>query len=312
MVTEFKHISVLLNECIEGLNIKPDGTYFDGTLGGGGHSKEILKRLTSGRLIAVDKDEDALRFAGERLKEYSAKTTFVHDDFKNVDEILERLGITELDGVLVDLGVSSWQIDNAERGFSYMQDAPLDMRMDQTQKLTAKDVVNGYSENELLRIIRDYGDERFAKNVATNVVRERKIQPIETTGQLANIVEHSIPTQYRWKYGNPCKRTFQAIRIEVNGELNRLDTAMKAFVAHLKRGGRLLVITFHSEEDRIVKNALKEMATGCTCDKSLPVCVCGRKEIIKFVVSKAILPSGGEQEDNPRSKSAKLRIIEKL
>ncbi|MEG2454211.1 MAG: 16S rRNA (cytosine(1402)-N(4))-methyltransferase RsmH, partial [Clostridia bacterium] len=230
----------------------------------------------------------------------------------NIEEILESLKINQIDGALIDLGVSSYQIDNGERGFSYMQDAPLDMRMNQSQYLTAFNVVNEYSEGELIKIITNYGDERFAKNIAANIVREREKQSIRTTGQLSNIVEHSIPTAFRWKYGNPCKRTFQAIRIEVNDELGNLDKAVNSFVEHLKSKGRMCVITFHSEEDRIVKRALKELATGCTCDKSLPVCVCGRKEKIKFVVNKAVLPTEGEQTANPRSKSAKLRIIEKI
>ncbi|MEG1791347.1 MAG: 16S rRNA (cytosine(1402)-N(4))-methyltransferase RsmH [Clostridia bacterium] len=312
MATEFKHISVLLEECIDGLMIKPDGIYVDGTLGGGGHSNEILKRLTTGRLVAIDKDEEAIIHSSERLKDYKDKITYIQDDFKNIEEILESLKINQIDGALIDLGVSSYQIDNGERGFSYMQDAPLDMRMNQSQYLTAFNVVNEYSEGELIKIITNYGDERFAKNIAANIVREREKQSIRTTGQLSNIVEHSIPTAFRWKYGNPCKRTFQAIRIEVNDELGNLDKAVNSFVEHLKSKGRMCVITFHSEEDRIVKRALKELATGCTCDKSLPVCVCGRKEKIKFVVNKAVLPTEDEQTANPRSKSAKLRIIEKI
>ncbi len=311
MDKEFSHISVLLKECIDGLEIKPDGTYVDCTLGGGGHSEQILKRLDGGRLVAIDKDEDALSFATERLKQYKDKVSFIHNDFKNIENILDDLRIDAIDGVLIDLGVSSYQIDNAERGFSYMQDAPLDMRMDRTQPFSAANVVNEYSEAELAKLIFAYGDERFARNIAKNIVAERAKAPITTTGKLANIIEYSIPTANRWKTGNPCKRTFQAIRIEVNGELKDLDTAVRYMVSKLNPKGRMCVITFHSEEDRIVKQTLKDLATGCICDKSLPQCVCGRKEIIKFVVNKAVLPSAEEQEINPRSKSAKLRIIEK-
>ena len=312
MATEFKHISVLLNECIDALNIKPDVIYVDGTLGGGGHSLEILKRLKTGKLIAIDKDEDAIMFSATKLREYKDKIEFVHDDFKNIKKILENLKQTHIDGAIIDLGVSSYQIDNAERGFSYMKDAPLDMRMNKAQYLSAFNVVNEYSEGELIKILKNYGDERYAKNIAANIVKEREKQTIRTTGQLANLVEYSIPVANRWKFGNPCKRTFQAIRIEVNDELNKLDSAMYDFVDYLKPEGRMCVITFHSEEDRLVKRAFKDMATGCTCDKSFPVCVCGRKEKIKFISNKAVLPTEDEQENNPRSKSAKLRIIEKL
>lgn len=308
----FNHISVLLKECIEGLNINPEGIYVDATLGGGGHSEQIAKRLKGGRLIAIDKDADAISFASERLSAYKDKIDFVHDDFKNIESILTELDISHIDGVIIDLGVSSYQIDNADRGFSYIKDAPLDMRMDRSQQFSAYDVVNEYGEEELAKLIFAYGDERFSRNIARNIVNERAKAPIATTGQLANIVEYSIPTAARWKKGNPCKRTFQAIRIEVNGELKDLDTAVRCFVAHLTPLGRMCVITFHSEEDRIVKQTLKDLATGCICDKSLPVCVCGRKEIIKFVVNKAVLPTEAELNENPRSKSAKLRIIQKL
>lgn len=309
---KFNHISVLLNECVEGLDINPEGIYVDATLGGGGHSEQIAKRLKGGRLIAIDKDADAISFASERLSAYKDKIDFVHDDFKNIESILTGLNISDIDGVIIDLGVSSYQIDNADRGFSYIKDAPLDMRMDRSQQFSAYDVVNEYGEEELAKLIFAYGDERFSRNIARNIVSERAKAPIATTGQLANIVEYSIPTAARWKKGNPCKRTFQAIRIEVNGELKDLDTAVRCFVAHLTPRGRMCVITFHSEEDRIVKQTLKDLATGCICDKSLPVCVCGRKEIIKFVVNKAVLPTETELNENPRSKSAKLRIIQKL
>lgn len=308
----FNHTPVLLSECIEGLNVRPDGIYVDCTLGGGGHSGEILKRLGTGRLIAIDKDADAIEFASERLKAYKNKVTFVHDDFKNIKNILDGLNISGIDGVLADLGVSSYQIDNAERGFSYMQDAPLDMRMDRSNDFSAYDVVNSYDEKKLADVIFAYGDERFAKNIAKNIVKEREKSPVSTTGQLAKIIEYSVPASNRWKFGNPAKRTFQAIRIEVNGELKNLDTAIRTSVDYLNPKGRMCVITFHSEEDRIVKQTMKDLATGCICDKSLPVCVCGRREVVKFVRNKAILPSEEEQTNNPRSKSAKLRIIEKL
>ncbi|MDY4709084.1 MAG: 16S rRNA (cytosine(1402)-N(4))-methyltransferase RsmH [Eubacteriales bacterium] len=308
----FNHTPVLLSECIEGLNVRPDGIYVDCTLGGGGHSGEILKRLGSGKLIVIDKDADAIEFASERLKAYKDKVTFVHDDFKNIKNILDGLNISGIDGVLADLGVSSYQIDNAERGFSYMQDAPLDMRMDRSNDFSAYDVVNSYDEKKLADVIFAYGDERFAKNIAKNIVKERAKSPVSTTGQLAKIIEYSVPASNRWKFGNPAKRTFQAIRIEVNGELKNLDTAIRTSVDYLNPKGRMCVITFHSEEDRIVKQTMKDLATGCICDKSLPVCVCGRREVVKFVRNKAILPSDEEQTNNPRSKSAKLRIIEKL
>lgn len=308
----FGHVPVLLNECIEGLNINPDGIYVDATLGGGGHSEQICKRLENGKLIAVDKDEEAITFASKRLEAFKDKIAFVRDDFKNIENILKNLGIQKIDGVIIDLGVSSYQIDTAKRGFSYIKDAHLDMRMDTSQELDAYKVVNEYSEEELANLIFQYGDERFSRNIARNIVKERTVKPIETTGELAKLVEYSIPTSARWKNGNPCKRTFQAIRIEVNGELKDLDKAVRKFVDFLKPDGRMCVITFHSEEDRIVKQTLKDLATGCICDKSLPVCVCGRKEIVKFVVNKAILPSEDELLNNPRSKSAKLRIIKKI
>lgn len=312
MEENFNHVPVLLNECIEGLNIKPDSVYVDCTLGGGGHSGEIAKRLTTGRLISIDKDEDAIAYSKKRLEAYKDKITFVHDDFKNIESILKNLSVSSIDGVLADLGVSSYQIDVAERGFSYMKDAPLDMRMDRSQSFSAYDVVNGYDEEKLQKIIFSYGDERYARNIAKNIVKEREKSPVSTTGQLARIIEYSVPASNRWKFGNPSKRTFQAIRIEVNGELKGLDTAVRTYVGLLNPKGRMCVITFHSEEDRIVKQTMKDLATGCICDKSLPVCVCGRHEIVKFISNKAILPSKDEQDENGRSKSAKLRVIEKL
>lgn len=309
---EFQHVPVLLNECIEGLKIKPDGIYVDGTLGGGGHSEEIVKRLKGGRLIAVDKDEDALLAAGNRLRKYNDRITYVHDDFKNAPNALDELGIESVDGVLLDLGVSSYQLDNAERGFSYMHDAPLDMRMDQSQYLSAYTVVNEYSVNELTRILRDYGEEKLAYRIAQRIVESRAEKKIETTLELAKIVENSYPAATRWKFGHPAKRTFQAIRIQVNGELTALGEAVTALTRKLKSGGRIAVITFHSLEDRIVKNAFKKLALSCTCPPDFPVCVCGKKQEIIQITNKPITASESELEKNPRAESAKLRIAEKI
>lgn len=307
---EFNHISVMLDECIEGLDIKPDGIYADGTLGGGGHSGEIAKRAVNGRLIAIDKDTDALEFSKKKLAEY-ANITYVHDDFKNINAILDGLNIDKIDGMMMDLGVSSYQIDTAERGFSYIKDAPLDMRMDKSQTLDAKQVVNSYGEGELCRLIKNYGDERFAKNIAANIARERQINAISTTGELAKIIEGSIPAAYRWKNGNPCKRTFQAIRIEVNGELTGLSQAVRDIAGRLKKGGRLVVLTFHSEEDRMVAGAMRELANGSDYDRSMPPPADAVLPTVKFI-NKKTQPTPAEQQSNPRSKSAKLRIIEKL
>lgn len=310
---EFIHIPVMLNECIEGLRIKPDGIYVDGTVGGAGHSKEIAKRLEKeGRLIAVDKDADALNVAKDRLKEFGDKVCFVHDDYKNLIANLDALGIGEVDGILLDLGVSSYQLDNAERGFSYMKDAPLDMRMDREQYMSAYNVVNEFGEEELSKILFEYGEERLARRIAQNIVKAREKAPIETTLQLAKIVEESYPQKTRWKFGNPSKRTFQAIRIQVNGELTRLYDAVVEMARRLKKGGRMAVITFHSLEDRIVKSAFKELSLACVCPPDFPVCVCNKVQEVELVNKKPITASEQEYKDNPRSQSAKLRIVERI
>lgn len=303
--TEFKHISVLLNECIEGLNIKSDGTYVDGTLGGAGHSRKILE-AGIGRLVAIDKDDDALEVSKERLKGFD-NVTFVKSDFKDFERVLDDLSISKVDGVLLDLGISSWQVDNGERGFSYRVDAPLDMRMDRTKSFSAYDVVNSYSEDDLKRILFTYGEESWAPKIARNIVEGR---PIETTLQLRDVVEKSIPKKF-WGAGSVAKKTFQAIRIEVNGELDGLDIVLRQMAERLNKGGRLCVITFHSLEDRIVKNVFKELSTGCICDKRVPVCTCGHKALGHLVNRKPILPSASECEANKRSTSAKLRIFER-
>lgn len=310
---EFAHIPVMLNECLEGLNIKADGTYVDGTVGGAGHSIEIVKRLSeNGRLICVDKDEDALKAAGERLAPYKDRVTFIHDDYKNLVNELDSIGVGKVDGILLDLGVSSYQLDNAERGFSYMKDAPLDMRMDRSQRISAHEVVNGYTESELARILFDYGEEKLARQIARNIVRARSEKPIETTLELAKIVEDTYPAKTRWKFGHPAKRSFQAIRIEVNDELSSLGEAVTAMARRLEKGGRMAVITFHSLEDRIVKSAFKELSLACTCPPDFPVCVCGKVQEVELVNKKPITASQEELENNSRSQSAKLRVIEKL
>lgn len=309
---EFKHISVLLNECLEGLAIKEDGTYVDCTLGGAGHSSHILKKLSSkGTLIGIDQDNDALKAAKEKLKNYS-NVRFVHNNFYNIDSILTSLDIPNVDGILMDLGVSSYQLDEGERGFSYMKDAPLDMRMDRDRDFSAYDVVNTYSEEDLYRIIRDYGEEKFAKRIAKFIVDRRNDKPIETTLELVDIIKAAIPAKARREGPHPAKRTFQAIRIEVNGELAILNKAIEDGVKHLNKGGRMAIITFHSLEDRIVKLKYRELANPCTCPKEFPVCVCGRKPLVKIISRKAIEPSKEEVEENPRSRSAKLRVLEKL
>lgn len=310
---EFAHIPVMLDECLEGLNIKADGIYVDGTVGGAGHSIEIVKRLSgNGRLICVDKDEDALKAAGERLAPYSDRVTFIHDDYKNLVAELDSIGVGKVDGILLDLGVSSYQLDNAERGFSYMKDAPLDMRMDRAQRISAYEVVNGYSESELARILFDYGEEKLARQIARNILKARAEKPIETTLELAKIVEDTYPAKTRWKFGHPAKRTFQAIRIEVNDELSSLGEAVTQMARRLEKGGRMAVITFHSLEDRIVKSAFKELSLACTCPPDFPVCVCGKVQEVELVNKKPIVASEGELEKNSRSQSAKLRVIEKL
>lgn len=310
---EFAHIPVMLDECLEGLNIKADGIYVDGTVGGAGHSIEIVKRLSgNGRLICVDKDEDALKAAGERLAPYSDRVTFIRDDYKNLVAELDSIGVGNVDGILLDLGVSSYQLDNAERGFSYMKDAPLDMRMDRSQRISAYEVVNGYSESELARILFDYGEEKLARQIARNIIKARAEKPIETTLELAKIVEDTYPAKTRWKFGHPAKRTFQAIRIEVNDELSSLGEAVTQMARRLEKGGRMAVITFHSLEDRIVKSAFKELSLACTCPPDFPVCVCGKVQEVELVNKKPIVASEGELEKNSRSQSAKLRVIEKL
>ena len=310
---EFNHTSVLLNETIEGLKIKPDGIYVDGTLGGGGHSLEIAKRLNdNGRLIGIDQDEAAILAAGERLKDFGDKVTIVRSNYRNALSVLHDLGIEKIDGMMLDLGVSSYQLDTQERGFSYRYDAPLDMRMDLRQTLTAKDIVNGYSETELFHIIRDYGEDRFAKNIAKHIVMARAKKPIETTGELNEIIRTAIPAKMRAEGGHPSKRTYQAIRIECNKELEVLKESLEELIGILNPGGRLCIITFHSLEDRIVKTAFKKAENPCTCPPSFPVCVCGKKSQGKVITGKPVLPCEEEMESNPRSKSAKLRIFEKI
>lgn len=309
---EFRHKSILLNECMEGLSIKPDGVYVDGTLGGGGHSFHILERLNEkGRLIGIDQDEDAIEAATKRLAQFEKQVTIVRDNYEHFQAILSALSIPEVDGILLDLGVSSYQFDEADRGFSYRFDAPLDMRMDNRQDFTAKDLVNDYSETELYHIIRDYGEDKFAKNIAKHIVMERAKKPIETTGELAEIVSHAIPMKIRVAGGHPAKRTFQAIRIALNRELDVLKDSLDGMMRSLKPGGRLCIITFHSLEDRIVKQCFKTAEDPCICPKDFPVCSCGRKSLGRVITRKAILPGKSEQEENPRSKSAKLRIFER-
>ena len=309
---EFNHISVLLNECLEGLNIKENGIYVDGTLGGAGHSSEILKRLSNeGRLIGIDQDTDALKAAKERLKDYS-NVTFVHSNFSNIENVLNNLNIDGVDGILMDLGVSSYQLDEGERGFSYMKDAPLDMRMNRENDFSAYNVVNEYSEEDLYRIIRDYGEEKFAKRIASFIVENRQEKNIETTLELVEIIKNAIPAKARREGPHPAKRTFQAIRIEVNSELSILNKTIEDGVEKLNKGGRMAIITFHSLEDRIVKNKFRDLAVSCRCPKEFPVCVCGEKAKVKIISRKAIEPTKEEVEINPRSRSAKLRVIEKL
>lgn len=307
---EFKHKSVLLEETIEGLNIKEDGIYVDGTLGGAGHSKQILKRLSSkGLLIGIDRDEEALKAAKENLKEFE-NVKYIHGNHDEIEEILESLEIEKVDGILLDLGVSSYQLDERNRGFSYLGDNELDMRMDKSQSLTAKEVVNTYSEEKLANIIFEYGEERFSRQIAKNICITRKEKDIETTGELVKIIEKSIPS-FAKKDGHPAKRTFQAIRIEVNDEIKPLYETVRKCIKKLKSGGRLCIITFHSLEDRAVKNAYTEAIGKCTCPKDLPYCVCGAKSEGKIINKKPIIATKEEQEENSRSKSAKLRIFEK-
>lgn len=309
---EFKHVSVLKEETIESLNIRPDGIYVDGTLGGGGHSLEICKRLgTGGRLIGIDQDMDAVRAATERLNDYRDKVTIVHSNYQDIDSVLRSLSIDGVDGILLDLGVSSYQLDNAERGFTYREDTPLDMRMDQSSVLTARDIVNDYSEQELFRIIKNYGEDGFAKNIAKHIVRARQLKPIETTGELNEIIKAAIPAKVRQGQGHPSKKTFQAIRIELNKELEVLENSLDKMIELLNPGGRLSVITFHSLEDRIVKNIFRKNMNPCTCPPEFPVCVCGRKPTGRIITRKPITPGEEELENNKRAKSSKLRVFEK-
>ena len=309
---DFNHVSVLLDETIEGLNINPDGIYFDGTLGGGGHSYEILKRLTGkGVLIGVDQDGDAIEAAGERLNEFDGKFQLVRSNYSEIETILSDLKISKVDGIVLDLGVSSYQIDTLERGFSYKEDAPLDMRMDQRQLLNAADVVNGYTEEQLIAMLRDYGEERYAKSIAKAIIEARQDKPIATTQELSDIVKNSVPKKYQIAKGHPAKKTFQAIRIEVNNELNVLRQTLDKMIEHLNPGGRICVITFHSLEDRIVKLNFRNNENPCTCPPDFPVCVCGKKSKRKVITRKPIVPSDEEVENNKRAKSSKLRIFER-
>ena len=309
---KFEHTSVLLEEVLENLAIKPDGIYVDGTLGGGGHSYHILERLTNGgRLIGIDQDTDAIAAASERLAGFGSAVTIVHDNYEHMADVLADLSVRSVDGILLDLGVSSYQLDNPERGFTYRTDAPLDMRMDRSSALTAKDIVNTYPEEELARILREYGEERCASRIAANIVRQRAVKPLETTGELSSIVRASIPGKMREKGGNPDKRTFQAIRIACNRELDVLRDSLDSMIDLLSPGGRLCVITFHSLEDRIVKNAFRRNENPCTCPPEFPVCVCGKKSKGRVVTRKAIAPSAQELAVNRRSASAKLRVFEK-
>lgn len=309
---KFNHTSVLLQETIDGLNIRPDGVYVDGTLGGGGHSYEIASRLSDrGQLIGIDQDEAAITAAGERLKKFGDRVIIVRSNYRNTKSILQSLQIEKIDGMMLDLGVSSYQLDTEERGFSYRYDAPLDMRMDKRQTLTARDIVNGYSEMELFRVIRDYGEDKFAKNIAKHIVAARQQSPIETTGQLNEIIKAAIPAKMRAEGGHPSKRTYQAIRIECNKELEVLRDSLEELIGLLNPGGRLCIITFHSLEDRIVKSAFKKAENPCTCPPSFPVCVCGKVSQGKVITNKPILPGEEELERNSRAKSAKLRIFER-
>ena len=310
---EFKHVPIMLKECIQGLDIKPDGIYVDVTLGGAGHSSEIAKHLNkNGILIGIDKDLDAIAVATERLSKFECKKIIVHSDFKNLKQILTDNKISKVDGILADLGVSSYQIDEVERGFSYSKDAKLDMRMNKTQSLTAYDIVNNYEEKDLVKILFEYGEENFARSIARNIIKERKISPIDSTFKFVNIIEKSVPAKVLHKGGSVAKKTFQALRIEVNGELDSLKDVLDDMVESLNIGGRLCIISFHSLEDRLVKNCFIKHSTGCICPKSLPICVCNHKPILKLVSKKPIVPSDNEQKENKRSMSSKLRIAEKI
>ena len=311
-MSEFHHVSVLLEECIDALNIKPDGIYVDGTLGGAGHSSRIAAKLTTGRLIGIDRDPVALKAAGERLAPYGDRVTLVHSNFADMDSALKDLGISGVDGILLDLGVSSPQLDDGQRGFSYMADAPLDMRMNSEDTLDAKQVVNQWSYEELKRILYDYGEERYAPRIASAICKRREEKPIETTLELVDIIRGAMPAAALREKQHPAKRSFQAIRIAVNDELGSVERVMERAVPCLNPGGRLAVITFHSLEDRIVKNAMAKAAKGCTCPPEFPVCVCGKKPQVKLVTRKPIISGDEELERNPRARSAKLRVCEKL
>ena len=308
----FPHRPVLLNECIEALNIRPEGIYLDGTLGRAGHSEQIVRRLTTGRLVCVDRDRAALEAARERLTPWMDRVELVHSNFDRVDEILDKLSLPGVDGMLFDLGVSSPQLDDASRGFSYRADAPLDMRMDRDGGITAAEIVNGWPREELKRIIAQYGEERYASQIAGAIVRRRGDKPISTTLELAEVIKSAMPPKALREKQHPAKRTFQAIRVAVNDELASVERMLRRAVPRLNRGGRIAVITFHSLEDRVVKTGLADFAKGCTCPPDFPVCVCGRMPEIKLVNKKPILPSGREIEENPRARSAKLRVAEKL
>ena len=309
---EFQHKSILLNECMEGLSIKEDGIYVDGTLGGGGHSFHTLERLGErGRLIGIDQDEDAIKAATKRLEAFANKVTIVRDNYEHFQTILSTLSIPKVDGILLDLGVSSYQFDEADRGFSYRFDAPLDMRMDRRQDFTAKDLINNYSEQELYHIIRDYGEDKFARNIAKHIVKEREKKPIETTFELSEIISHAIPMKMRVQGGHPAKKTFQAVRIALNRELEVLEESIEGMIKALKPEGRLCIISFHSLEDRIVKKAFRTAEDPCICPKDFPICTCGRKSLGRVISKKAIIPSDLEMEENPRARSAKLRIFER-
>lgn len=310
---EFRHTSVLLRETIDSLHVRPDGIYVDGTLGGGGHALEVCRLLSDkGRLIGIDQDGDAIAAAQDRLKEFKDRVTILRSNYSAMVTELEQLGITSVDGILLDLGVSSHQLDDAERGFAYRADAPLDMRMDTRQTLTAADVINTYSEQELVRILREYGEERFAGRIAGRIVKQRETRPVETTGELADLIRNAIPAKYRNEKGHPAKRSFQAIRIEVNRELEVLQDSLDGMIDLLNDGGRLCVITFHSLEDRIVKQAFRRNENPCTCPPEFPVCVCGKKPKGRTLTRKPILPTEEETEGNSRAKSAKLRVFERV